>query len=611
MGYRHWQLLKGDDYQRAVARMRVAELLDAHAKGIGGPLALSCEAPVDGWDDIVEYGAAKGQLTATHYQVKLQNTDFKAGEKTATFEDLFKHAAKILADADPYEGVTILPVDRYFRFVLPTDEITVGATLGIDQLRMLLEECEGTAADAIVANKGVNLKGADKGKQKRDWLALIRAAVGTDDECAILLRQMQVELRPVATLEGNGALAALFENPGLARDLVDKAIRDTAPEGWLDAEELLPKLFDAKPKPAMRQVLIAQHEGRFYAQPHARVQEVRAVADAIVAKVWAAHAAADLHVSFPLPDGTASDGARALRLACIRLLLHARQSPVRLTGHMRWFERTRLEVARVLGVTGPTDPLAEGHFNERPAPGSLPPKISWSPEDLAGALHAAMDARVWELVRGEGTKVMVGAKGVPFDELVAFLMGVDGFLERVLRGWWGLEQAASGVARAGPAIASNVAWIVAGLAVFRYAGFGISRSPDHPDVAKVGALPVRALALDQAAINYDGEPQAVGLSRHARQILELPGLVLIVRGDVNRYYTLARLRHINEPAAGANLQTASPSAFLMCSESLVDAAGAGADIATQLIRECCDTLANHHIAALDAALQQWRESNAA
>lgn len=606
MGYQHWRLGKGDAYQLGVARMRVAEMLHAHAKGIEGPLALACEAPIDGWDDIVEYGARQGCLTVTHHQVKRQNTNFAASEKTETFGDLFERATKLLADADPYNGLPVPPEHRYFRFVLPTDTIAVGAKLGIAALRTLLEECVGNEADTIVANKGKN-----RGDQEREWLKLIGTAAGTDDACARLLRQMRVELRPVASVEGNGALAALFENAALARDLVDKAIRDTAPEGWLDAEELLPKLSDAKPNPAMRQVRLAQHEGRFYAQPHARLQDVRAVAEAIVAKVWAAHAAADLHVSFPLPDGTSSDGAKALRLACIRLLLHAPRSPAYVSGDKGWYERSRLEVKRTLGLVGASSSLEAAHFVERAAPRSLPPKASWTPEELAAALHDAMDARVWDAVRQEGAKALVGAKEIPFDELAAFLTNSVGVLERVLHGWWGLERAASGVARAGPAIAPNVARIVAGLAVLQLSEHGMSSVNDQTDIAKVGELPLRALGIDEAPVTYDGEPHPVGLSEHAREILVHAGVVLIVRGDVSDFYTFATMRPMDELADGASMRDSTPSAFLMSSESLITAARKGANVASNLIQQWCNDRARHHRAALDAAVQQWKESRAA
>lgn len=100
--------------------------------------------------------------------------------------------------------------------------------------------------------------------------------------------------------------------------------------------------------------------------------DVRAVADAIVAKVWAAHGAANLHVSFLLPDGTASEGARALRLACIRLLLHTRQSPAYVCGDKAWYERSRLEVKRTLGLAGASNSLEAEHFVERAELAGLP-----------------------------------------------------------------------------------------------------------------------------------------------------------------------------------------------------------------------------------------------
>lgn len=611
MGYKHWRLGKGDAYQLGVARMRVAALLDAHASGVEGPLALACEVPIEEWDDIVEYGADNGCLTVTHYQVKLQNTNFKAGEKTATFGSLFDRAARILDDAAPYEGLTVPPEKRFFRFVFPTDDIKVGSQLGIDQLRLLLESCSGNAADAIVGNGGANLLGKDGGDQAREWLRLIRNSAGSDSLCACLLRQMRVELQPFAAVENDGRLAALFDDPTQARILLDTVIRKTAPEGWLDAEELLPKLVDARPKPAMRQVRIAQHEDLYYAHPYVdvRMTDLRAVAEAVVEKVWAENGGSDLHVSFPLPEVTASEGARALRLACVRLLLHAARSPIHVTGQPKWFERTRMEVARVLGVTNSARSLAEDHFHERAAPVSLPPKASWSPMALADALHAAMDARMWKRVRREVEHELLRAD-VSFQEMLDSLMGLNGFLERVLHGWWGLEQEASGVARAGPANASNVGLVVAGLAVIRHAGYHLSASDEGPGVAKLGALPVRALAIERAAVTHDREPIEVNLSQHARDLLDQSGIVLIVRGNVDSYYSFATSRLIIEPAAHAGLQHAAPAALLMDSDSLVTAAITGGGAPARQIKEWCDTHTKHHGAALEAALQQWRESHA-
>lgn len=611
MGYRHWRLGMGDAYQLGVARARVLAILYAHSTGGEGPVALACEAPVDGWDDIVEFGAAARAITATHYQVKLQNTNFKKSEKHETFEALFNHAAILLREPSPYEEVVVASADRRFRLVFPTGDITVGSKLGVDQLRMLLQECEGNAADRIVANEGVKLIGKDDGDQKREWLSLIRSATGSDDACANLLRQMRVDLHPEATLEHDPRLSLLFDDPARARDIVDKALRSVAPEGYMDVDELLPLLTTAQPRAETRQVRIAQHGDRFHVQPKTRTREVRIIADTIVASVWADQGAADLHIGFPLPESSASLDARALRLACIRLLLHAQRSPTFVSGNERWYERGRREVQRALGLITSSARLDAAHFTDRAAPMGLPPKACWPPDELANALHAAMDAHLWKLVCRHGASMLAGANGVPFDHTVGFLTSLGGFFERVLHGWWGLEKTASGVARAGPVIAGNVACIAAGLAVLQHAGYAISAPVDSADVATIGELPVRALAIEQAATTCDDEPQAANLCEHASNVVVHAGIALVAKGDVGDYYALATLRPIDDVTEGAGLQDESPAAFLMSSEALVAAAKKGAQRASELIQRWCDDRARHHRAALDAALRQWSESNAA
>lgn len=610
MAYAKWRLGRGDDYQRGVARLRVARLLDAHARGIDGPLALSCETPDhEEWDDIVEFGAAGGVLTTTHRQVKRQHGDFKDG----TFAKLFERAAKILADAQPYTGLTIPPESRYFHFVLPTDQMSCDG-LGIDQLRMLLDECAGNAADTIVADRGAKLDGKEGGDQKRKWLEAFRKATTDDRAAARLLRQLRVELRAAAEVAAdNPELTTLFEHPDRARLLIDDAIHNLAPQGRLDAEELLPVLLDAAPRPSVRVVRLARHGNRFWAHAPVRNPDVGAVATAILEHAWRAHGAADVHVAFPCPDATASSEESALRLACVRLLLHARPSPTYVAGKVEWCDRGRIDTQRTLGGDD-RGPIESEHYADRPAPAALPPVRSWPPNELAAALQDAMDARVWSAVRTQARLDLVGAKGVPFDDLADELAGVPDFFDKTLRGWWGLEQKASGVVRAGPGAAPNVARVVAGLAALRAAGYAVAAHHHETHIASIGTLTIRTLAIERASVEVGGEPIGVALAEHARQLLDHAGVVLIARGDPDSFYAFADPASIDESGADASMRAASP-ALLVTAESLIVAAKQkpkeGSSPVRDRVKALCNARARHHAAALDAALQQFQESDAA
>gem|GEM_PF-4180909 len=623
MGYPHWRLGKGSDYQVGIARMLVAKMLDAHAKGIEGPLAMAHEAPIDGWDDIVEFGADNGQLIATHYQVKRQytNFDFESDEKIGTFTELFTNAAEILSASDPYNHMDVNKINRTFRFVFPTDGISVGASLGIYPLRCLLEACVGNAADTIVANKGANLGEASKstkkraqptvGDQKRAWLELIRAAAGNDDACANLLRQMRIDCYSESMVDDNKSLAALFDDPDRARDLIDKAIRSTSPEGWLDVEGLLPVLSAAKPKPELLQCRIVQHGSKFYEYSQRRSGDLPVVANTIVQRVWCDHGATRLHVAFPHPSRDTPRGALELRSACIRLLLHAQLSPVHVSGSYAWYESCRSKVQRTLGVQGRCPTMEEKHFAEHATPLTLPPKWSWPPDILATALHNAMNEHVWRSVSVEWEKLGEGLEMVPFDSLSEMLKKTPDLWDCILRGWWAQEADASGVARAGPGITYLLAMVVGGLAVLQYAGFDVLPSDGRqPNVARLGALSVRALAIDVAAVRNVGELRSTRLAHHARHVLEYAGVVLIAQGNSQQFYDWARQRP-DSPGADVSLQSTRSPALLMDSDFLMQAAAWGPEAAKNDISDWCKRLTSHHVDDLEAALTQWNEANVA
>ena len=607
MGYAKWRLGKGDQYQTDVERYRVARMLEVHAQGVEGPVALGCEVPIEGWDDIVEFGIEQDAVTVTYYQVKNQNTDFSAGELNDTFGKLFRSAVEILQKADPYDGLVVPTKRRRFVFVLPTGDITVGASLGMDQLRALLQKCVNMhAAEAIVANDGANIKdGKANGEQQRKWLAQIKTSAGTDDACARLLQQMRVEIWPSGFVDEQAAnlLTSRFDNPERARLLIDAALRDNPPEGRLDAEELLAKLADALPKRELRRVRLARVGDECFVQPHTRQADLTVVADSIVKDVWSSHGAIDLHVGYPPPDD-----AKPLRLACVRLLLHARQSPVYVIGRDAWRARSTAEVAGAVGLVAGKGALDGAHYEEKFAPASLPPKAMWAADVLGDALHAAMDGHVWERVREEGKAVLEGTEGVPFEDLAASMKESEGFFDRVLRGWWEAEENASGVARAGPAVAPRVAQIVAGVAVLRHLDFQVAVADAPGTIARLGDLPVRALAIEQVSGIIDGLQAAVELAGHARDLLTQTGVVLI-RCDVEGIYDLASMPQLDESGGGTGIHEWTASAFLIDVGSLIASVKNGDEATKDLIKGWCDRRAQHHQAALNAAHQQWREND--
>lgn len=606
MGYAKWRLGHGDCYQTDVARYRVARLLEAHMQGVDGPMELACEAPVEGWDDIVEFGIKAGEITTTHYQVKHQNTDFNARELSDTFGKLFTSAAHILQVPHPYDDLQVPVEGRRFVLVLPTHDINVGTNRGIDQLKTLFEKCKNhQAAKAIVANNGANISdGKSGGEQQRNWLALIKTSAVTDDACVQLLQQMSVEILPREVVIENTQrlLASQFDDPNRATLLLDEALRNNPPEGRLDSEELLAQLADALPNLELRCVRLVQDGNAYCAQLHTRQRDLAVVARNIVENLWREHGAPVLHVGYPPPVDP------RLRLACVRLLLHAERSPVFVTGRDNWWERSKAEVAGAVGFHVRQKALHGEHYEEKALPRSLRPMANWAAAQLSAALHAAMDDHVWVCVLAEGKAALVGAGAVPFEEVAASMKGLDGFFERVLRGWWKEEENASGVARAGPAVAHRVAQIVAAVAILQHLGYNVGATDVPLSIARVGDIQLRGLAMEQVGGIYDKLRIAVPLTQHARDILDHAGLVL-VQGSVDDLYELADPRQRDELDGAAGILSWTTPAFLMNPDSLITAVKKGDAIARNLVESWCNQRAKHHRAALDAALQQSRESD--
>ncbi len=609
MGYAKWRLGMGDKYQIDVARYRVGLLLQAHAQDIDGPIALGCEVPVEGWDDIVEFCSQKGEITATHYQVKRQNTDFKAGDLQKTFAELFKSAAAILKEDAPYDGFVVRAKHRRFVFVLPTGDISVGAKLGIDQLVALLPKCStASAAQALVSNDGGLINdGKEGGDQQRRWLLHIKASAGTPEMCERILQQMSVEIWPSAFVEEQAAalVAMSFDLPDCADLLIDNVLRRNPPEGLIDAEKLLAELVAAKPKPALLRVKLARSGDVYFVQPFTRLDKVASVAKRVVHRVWREHDSVDLQVGYAPPNAT-----KTLRLACVRLLLHAARSPVHVKNRDAWLDRCRSEVAWAVGLTSGKGALEGAHFKEKEPSASLPPKVEWAPEVLGHALQIAMDAYIWKRVCAETKLALELADGVSFDEVMKSMRELVGFFDAVLRGWWVAEEAASGIARAGPSVAHGVAQIVAGMAVLQHLGFSVAAADTPGTIAKLGDLPVRALAIEQVGGIADKLPRAEELSWYARELIAFPGVVLLIGGSEG-LYDMASGQPLDEPVASAGILTSTASAFLIDAGLLVASVRRGDQFAKSLVQTWCDRRAEHHRSALDAALQQWGESDAA
>ncbi|PKN24486.1 MAG: hypothetical protein CVU65_11610 [Deltaproteobacteria bacterium HGW-Deltaproteobacteria-22] len=599
MGYNKWGLSQGDKYQYAFARYRVAMLLEAHASQIGGPVAFGVETPVEGWDDIAEFSTVDGHLSVIHYQVKRQYSNFKAGDLAAVFQNLFKTALEILQKTDPYNGFSVPAESRKFVFVFPTPDLKVGK-IGISQLKSLLENCTNdSAARTIVSNKGQNLD-----KSQCQWLAEVRKAAGSPEMCRQVLSQMSVQILPEAILDeqASALFAKHYDIHDLVKPLLDDILRNSPPEGLLDVEELLEKLAQAGPKRELQHISLGQDLKGCFIHHHERQSDITNVAGSIVKKVWQPHDAVVLHVCYQPPDDS-----MPLRLACVRLLLHANLSPVYVSGRCLWWERCKTEVAGTVGYNECKGALEEGHFKEKAVPKTLPPKTTWLHGDFGASLQNAMDDFVWECVLEEGKCLLSSIVGVPFEKQANSMRHLAGFFNHVLHGWWGEEKGASGVARAGPKVARNVAEIILAIAILEKLGHKVTAPDDAETIGMLGNLSVRALAIKEVGGIDDKLKKPVKLDDCARDLLACQSVVLI-SCNVDDIYRTAKMPPFGETGEGTGIQEWTASAFLINPESLISAIKRSECCARSLIDSWREQRSRHNSDALNAELEKWNEN---
>ncbi len=221
-----------------------------------------------------------------------------------------------------------------------------------------------------------------------------------------------------------------------------------------------------------------------------------------------------------------------------------------------------------------------------------------------------MDSHLWQRVHEKAASALDSLLEVDCETALAYLQGLPDFYDRTLKGWWGAEVDVSGIARAGPQVADRIAQIVACVAVLEASSFVTGAANDDGAVGALGELPVRALAIDQVSGVVDKVQMGVDIMRFARQVVSLPG-VLLLCANADDIYDLAEMRRMDEDSTGAGIMDWTPAAFIMDPRSVVQAATSGLTAAEPLIRAWCKRRADHYQASLEAAIEQHQESDVA
>lgn len=618
MGYAKWLLNTHETYAKKVILLRLLDLIEAEAVQSDGPFLLYREAVVDGWDDIVEEGYRAGQFYADHYQVKHQYGDFKADVLMPIFDAAFKNL-----DSPPTLAVLeVAPERRSFTLCLPTDDVGVKVdqkTLSLADLRTLCLVCTPAAATQIATDKGKELT-----KGQRAWLETLAARFGGDFSRATkVIAQMRVDLWPESAL--NGALESrsrlLFEQDVLARSTLLDRVETAAPQGPLQALNLLPQVSDLGPKTLLNAVTVNAAKGKFWASHMGGQLSGEECSDHEfhVRKVWSRTSPAALRIGFGPGE------LRTVRSAepdpLFRLMAHARVSPFSVHSPCEWYALARERLGCAIGCRKPhlssilePDAYQVLERTRRPVPEGASDDTAF-----ATALHVAMDKIVEEEI---GQRLQDSEREEPPKQQASTTRAKDVLFEkgalrlhRVLRAWWEPKHI-KGRLRLGPQFVDTIVDVVRSLSrlleAFPETTMEACKSSSVEDqsecIAWVGRTPVRALAIEMAAVpNDEGGYEPRNLEDSAEALLGRPGIILVPRMDVQ---DVAVPTNVTELGHNPMLSSPTPTGVLLNMSTLISRGQKGEhEVVSWVERQFQSQRGPAAKAAFEAARQDWKEQD--
>lgn len=625
-----WLLNTHEEYSKNLILLRLLHLIEAEAVHSDGPFILYREAAVKGWDDIVEVGYREGQFYADHYQVKHQYDDFKpkkvSGGKTGgpseTFMGLFSQAENLLRSSQTFEGIVVTPDRLRFCVCIPTDDVdvqTAGQQLSVGDLRTLCDVCTPAAASQIATDKGEELT-----EGQRVWLKTVAARFDGDFSRATkVIAQMRVDLWPESAL--NGVLESrsrfLFEKDDLARSALLARVGEAVPQGGLKALNLLAQLSDLGPKPVLNAVAVHAQHGWFWTSHFVGEQTGTASAsyESHVGKVWSDTKPALVRIGFRPEEEKFNT--KAARAPMLRLMTHARNSPFSVHSKPEWYELARRLTGRTIGCRGRFNvPILKADAYQ-----DIPPTVRPVPErasddaTFASALHAAMDKVVEQRVDHEAGQLVhpdlpnhkattARAKTVLFEKGAFRLL-------RVLRAWWEPKHIDARF-RLGPQLVDGIVEVVRALSTlldaFPETKMEACKSSSVEDqsecIAWVGRTPVRALAIEMAAVpNDDGGYEPRNLEDSAEALLGRPGIILVHRMDIQ---DVAEPTNVTELGHNPMLSSNTPTGVLINMSTLISRSRKGEhEVVSWVEKQFQSQRGTAAKAAFEAARQAWKEQD--
>lgn len=616
MGYGHFHFDSCTEYQRAIATTRIAKMLHAYAFDEDGPQEIASEAPVDGWDDIVEFAVKDDALFSVHYQVKRQHEDFASTDQEA-FAKLFRSALQILDDERPYDGLFIHPDRRDFFIVLPGSGIVIPGkgtpTLELSDLRSVAHSCTMNAWQAIGKNKGIKLPIG-----QRDWLHFAASIAGKDyEKAARVLSRLNVSIASEIEARDSAiqGLRGLFEDADLAYNLIMRELSILPPEGRLTAQCLITPLIRAHPK-ATSQVISLQREGNQFwclGLPGPSPQNSSEEAAQIVKHAWHRTTPFGVRVCFA-PDDEQSVPDE-LRLAVLRLLLHATARPTHVKAPVEWCTNALLETGKTMGGDHGNHVLDADYYQKANGTLRIPPRKTRSANELATALEAAMDEALWKEVRTEyATSIppCSGERPIDFAQTCTITKNLSDPFGRLMRCWMEHDEV-NGTLRAGPNAKGSIAVILAALAVLERLGCHFGPAPDNSSsLATLGEFVVRAIAVTRCSRSK--QSHACGSSNgadHARDIVKEKAIVLLAQVNPEAIYLAASRPRLTTTASSSRMDRPSSPALLLSARTLLEQFDCSEQSARDWFSKQRENLSGEDRDAFSTAMQDWKENDAA